>query len=58
MNKIINKLSALSINEVAEIVSKMFADTTNEGAMILEAGLTVLESKMSTDDFVRFCDKF
>ncbi len=57
MNEIINKLSNLSLEEVADIVARMFNDTTEAGAVILDAALTSLESKMPESDFIRFCDK-
>lgn len=51
------KLSNLSIEQVAEIAARMFNDTTTEGGLILDAALTVLEEKMEESDFVRFCEK-
>jgi len=56
-NELTNKLSKLSVNEVAEIVAKMFSDTRNEAGIILDAALEVLEAKMPEADFVRFCEK-
>ena len=57
MNEIINKLSALSVEEVAEIAARMFNETASEAAIILDAALSVLESKMPEADFIRFCEK-
>ena len=56
-NQLTNKLSLLSFDQIAEIASLMFHDTRDEAGMVLVAALEVLESKMSSDDFVRFCDK-
>jgi hypothetical protein len=57
MNAIANKLSLLSLEEVADIAARMNADTSNEAGIVLEAALEVLETKMPEADFVRFCDK-
>lgn len=56
-NQLTDKLSLLSFDEIAEIAASMFNDTRDEAGMVLDAALEVLESKMSSDDFVRFCDK-
>ena len=57
MNAIANKLSLLSLEEVADIAARMNADTSNEAGIVLEAALEVLETKMPEADFIRFCDK-
>lgn len=57
MNAIANKLSLLSLEEVADIAARMNADTSNEAGIVLEAALEVLETKMTEADFIRFCDK-
>lgn len=57
MNEMIAKLSALSLEEVADIVARMFNDMSAEGGLILDAALAALESKMPAADFIRFCDK-
>ena len=57
MNEMINKLSALSLEEVADIAARMFNDTTSAGGLILDAALSALETKMPEADFIRFCDK-
>lgn len=56
-NELTNKLSKLNMNEVAEIVARMFNDTRDEAGIILDAALEVLETKMPEADFVRFCEK-
>ena len=56
-NKLTEKLSLLPFDQIAEIAASMFNETSDESGMVLEAALEVLESKMSSDDFVRFCDK-
>ena len=52
-----NKLSRLNMDEVAEIVARMFNDTRDEAGVVLDAALAVLETKMPEADFIRFCDK-
>jgi hypothetical protein len=56
-NQLTDKLSLLPFDQIAEIAVSMFNETSDESGMVLEAALEVLESKMSSDDFVRFCDK-
>jgi hypothetical protein len=56
-NKLTEKLSLLPFDQIAEIAASMFNENSDESGMVLEAALEVLESKMSSDDFVRFCDK-
>jgi hypothetical protein len=56
-NELTNKLSKMSIEEVADIAARMNADSRDEAGIVLEAALEVLEAKMSEADFVRFCDK-
>ena len=56
-NQLADKISLLSFDEIAEIAASMFNDPRAEAGMVLDAALEVLESKMSSDDFVRFCDK-
>jgi hypothetical protein len=56
-NQLTDKLSLLPFDQIAEIAAFMFNETSDESGMVLEAALEVLESKMSSDDFVRFCDK-
>lgn len=56
-NELTNKLSKMSMGEVAEIAAKMNNDMRDEAGIVLEAALAVLETKMSEADFVRFCDK-
>jgi hypothetical protein len=56
-NELTNKLSKMSLEEVADIAARMNADSRDEAGIVLEAALEVLEAKMSEADFVRFCDK-
>lgn len=56
-NELANKLSKMNMNEVAEIVARMFNDARDEAAIILDVALEVLETKMPEADFVRFCEK-
>lgn len=56
-NQLTDKLSLLPFDQIAEIAASMFNETSDESGMVLQAALEVLESKMSSDDFVRFCDK-
>jgi len=48
----------MNIDQIVEIVNRSFLDVRDEAAIVLEAALAVLESKMPQADFVRFCDKF
>jgi hypothetical protein len=57
MNEILNKLSALTSEELADIVSRMFNDTAAEAGIILDAALAALEAKMNESDFIRFCER-
>jgi len=50
-------LTTISIEQIAEIAARMFNDTTIEGGLVFDAALAALESKMSEDDFIRFCEK-
>jgi hypothetical protein len=56
-NELTNKLSKLSMEEVAEIVARTFNDTRDEAGIVLDVALAILETKMSQTDFIRFCDK-
>jgi len=56
-NELTNKLSKMSLEEVADIAARMNADSRDEAGIVLEAAIEVLEAKMSEADFVRFCDK-
>jgi hypothetical protein len=56
-NDINKKLSEMTINELAEIVGRLMSDTRSEAAIIIDAALSVMESKMLEADFVRFCEK-
>jgi uncharacterized protein (DUF2267 family) len=57
-NELTNKISQMNIDEIAEIVNRSFLDARDEAAIVLDAALEVLESKMPEADFVRFCSKF
>jgi len=57
MKELIEKLSALPIDQIAEIVTALKNDFSTEAGIVWNAALGVLESKMSEADFVRFCDK-
>lgn len=56
-NELTAKMTGMGIEELGEIVARMFNDTRAEAGFVLEAALSVLETKMSEADFVRFCDK-
>ena len=51
------KLQGLSTDQIAEVAACMFNDSSEEGGIVLEAALTILELKMSDSDFARFCNK-
>jgi hypothetical protein len=57
-NELTNKISQMNIDEIAEIVNRSFIDARDEAAIVLDAALEALESKMPEADFVRFCSKF
>jgi hypothetical protein len=48
----------MNIDQIVEIVNRSFLDVRDEAAIVLDAALKVLESKMPEADFVRFCSKF
>ena len=56
-NMLTEKLSKLNIDELAEIVGRMMNDTRSEATAVIDAALSVMESKMPEGDFVRFCEK-
>ena len=56
-NELTAKLAKLTVEEVGEIVARMFNDSRAEAGVVLDAALEVLETKMPEADFVRFCDK-
>lgn len=56
-NALTEKLSKLNIDELAEIVGRMMNDTRSEATVVIDAALSVMESKMPEADFVRFCEK-
>jgi hypothetical protein len=57
-NELTNRIAEMNIDQIVEIVNRSFLDVRDEAAIVLEAALAVLESKMPQADFVRFCDKF
>jgi hypothetical protein len=57
-NELTNKISQMNIDEIVEIVNRSFIDARDEAAIVLDAALEALESKMPEADFVRFCSKF
>jgi hypothetical protein len=56
-NAITARLSSLSIAEIADIAAKMANTVSDEATIVLDAALSVLETKMTEADFVRFCEK-
>ena len=57
MEAIIAKLNTLSIDQLVEIVSTLNGRFDSESEIVFDAALNMLESKMETSDFVRFCNK-
>ena len=51
------KMASLSIEQLGEIAASLFDDKTAEGGIVFDEALNALESKMSEDDFIRFCNK-
>ena len=56
-NALTEKLAKMNINELAEIVGRLMNDTRSEATTVIDAALSVMESKMPEADFVRFCEK-
>lgn len=56
-NALTEKLEKMTIAEVCDVAAKIASDMRDEAGAILDAALTVLESKMDEADFVRFCEK-
>jgi len=56
-NAITARLSSLSIAEIADIAAKMANTVSDEATIVLDAALSVLETKMTEADFVRLCEK-
>jgi hypothetical protein len=57
-NELTNRIAEMNIDQIVEIVNRSFLDVRDEAGTVLDAALTVLESKMPQADFVRFCEKF
>lgn len=56
-NELTDKMMNLSTEEVAEIAATTNADMSDAAGLVLEAALEVLEQKMESSDYIRFCDK-
>ena len=48
----------MNMDELVEIVNRAYADDRDEAGLVLDAALTILQSKLPEPDFVRFCSKF
>lgn len=57
-NELTKRIAEMNIDQIVEIVNRSFLDVRDEAGTVLDAALTVLESKMPQADFVRFCEKF
>jgi hypothetical protein len=57
-NELTNQIAQMNVDQIVEIVNRSFLDVRDEAAIVLQAALAVLESKMPEADFVRFCEKF
>lgn len=57
-NELTNRIAEMNIDQIVEIVNRSFLDVRDEAGIVLDAALSVLESKMTEADFVRFCEKF
>ena len=57
MNEIKNRLAAMTVDQLSEVVASLSRDMRDEADVVFSAALEVLEGKMPEADFVRFCDK-
>jgi len=56
MNAIIQKIQAMPVKQIQEMVAKLANDIRDEAGVVLSAALDVLESKMEESEFVAFCN--
>lgn len=54
-NKIEAKLAGLGIIELSNLLIEAAKDLSDAAGLVLEIGMNVMESKMSQEDFVKFC---
>ena len=52
----ISKLDTLSTNDIVNQLQKMKNDFSDAANLITEVGLDILMNRMTTKDFVQFCD--
>ena len=58
MEKIINKLHEVETAQIIEIANAAAARMDDEGDIVLNGALTVLELRMDEQDFIALCDGF
>ena len=57
MNALTAKIESLTTAQIAEIATAMFTDARAEATDVLDACLAELERRLTTAEFVAFCDK-
>jgi hypothetical protein len=57
-NQLTARLSKLNMDELVEIVNRAYADNRDEAGLVLDAALSILQSRLPEPDFIRFCSKF
>ena len=58
MNAIVTKCYELETAQLVEVAHNAAARMDDEGDMVLNAALTVLELRMPEADFIALCDTF
>jgi hypothetical protein len=56
MEKIIAKISPLSVKALKELAVKLNGDLSTEASIVLDAIMDTLMNRMPEDEFVSFCD--
>jgi hypothetical protein len=58
MEKIINRLHPLSTNQIIDLANASAALRSDDGDIVLDAALTVLELRLPADAFIALCETF
>lgn len=57
MNAIIAKASVAKTSQVIEMIKALSSDFSSEATIVVDGLLTVLEGRLSEDEFVSFCEE-
>lgn len=57
MEKIIAKASVAKTSQIKEMVSNLASDFSSEATIVTNSLLSILEARMSEDEFVSFCEE-